>query len=60
MNVVLWIIAGLLAAAFAFAGLPKIALSKEKVIASGQGGSRISPPAPSRSSGHWRCWPRSV
>ena len=35
MNVVLWIIAGLLAAVFAMAGLMKIAQPKEKLAASG-------------------------
>ena len=35
MNVVLWIIAGLLAAAFAGAGLMKIAQPKEKLASSG-------------------------
>jgi hypothetical protein len=35
VNVVLWVIAGLLAAAFAAAGLMKITQSKEKLAASG-------------------------
>ncbi|MCU7722478.1 DoxX family protein [Actinoplanes sp. KI2] len=35
MNVVLWIIAGLLAAAFAAAGVMKLSQSKEKLAASG-------------------------
>lgn len=38
MNVALWVIAGLLATAFAFAGLTKVAQSKEKVVSSGQAG----------------------
>ncbi len=37
MNVVLWIIAGLLAAAFLAAGLMKVAQPKEKLVASGMG-----------------------
>jgi len=37
MNVVLWIIAGLLAAAFGAAGLMKLASPKEKLAASGMG-----------------------
>jgi uncharacterized membrane protein len=37
MNVTLWIIAGLLAVAFALAGLMKIAQPKEKLAASGMG-----------------------
>ncbi len=37
MNVVLWIIAGLLAAAFLAAGLMKLAQSKERLAASGMG-----------------------
>ena len=37
MNVVLWIIAGLLAAAFLAAGLMKVAQPKEKIVASGMG-----------------------
>jgi uncharacterized membrane protein YphA (DoxX/SURF4 family) len=37
MNVVLWIIAGVLAAAFLGAGLMKIAQPKEKLAASGMG-----------------------
>jgi uncharacterized membrane protein YphA (DoxX/SURF4 family) len=35
MNVVLWIVAGLLAAAFAGSGLMKLAQSKQKLAASG-------------------------
>ncbi|EEP69784.1 DoxX family protein [Micromonospora sp. ATCC 39149] len=35
MNIVLWIIAGLLAAAFAFFGATKLAQPKEKLAASG-------------------------
>ncbi|MEV5430556.1 DoxX family protein [Streptomyces sp. NPDC052701] len=37
MNVTLWVIAGLLAVAFALAGLMKIAQPKEKLAASGMG-----------------------
>ena len=37
MNIVLWIIAGLLAVAFAGAGLMKLAQPKEKLAASGMG-----------------------
>jgi uncharacterized membrane protein YphA (DoxX/SURF4 family) len=37
MNVALWIIAGLLAAVFAAAGLMKLAQPKEKLVASGLG-----------------------
>ncbi len=37
MNVTLWIIAGLLAAAFAAAGLMKLTSPKEKLAASGMG-----------------------
>ena len=37
MNIVLWIIAGLLAAAFAAAGLMKLTSPKEKLVASGMG-----------------------
>ena len=37
MNIVLWIIAGLLAAAFAAAGLMKLAQPKERLAASGMG-----------------------
>jgi uncharacterized membrane protein YphA (DoxX/SURF4 family) len=37
VNVVLWIIAGLLAAAFAAAGLMKLTQPKEKLAASGMG-----------------------
>lgn len=37
MNVVLWIIAGLLAVAFAAAGLMKLTQPKEKLAASGMG-----------------------
>ncbi len=37
MNVVLWIIAGLLAAAFGAAGLMKLTSPKEKLAASGMG-----------------------
>ncbi|GAA4447674.1 DoxX family protein [Phytohabitans houttuyneae] len=37
MNVVLWIIAGVLAAAFVIAGLLKLVQSKEKLAASGLG-----------------------
>ncbi len=37
MNIVLWIIAGLLAAAFAAAGLMKLTQPKEKLAASGMG-----------------------
>lgn len=37
MNISLWIIAGLLAAAFAAAGLMKLTQPKEKLAASGQG-----------------------
>ncbi len=37
MNVVLWIIAGLLAAAFGAAGLMKLTAPKEKLAASGMG-----------------------
>ncbi len=37
MNVVLWIIAGVLAAAFLAAGLMKVAQPKEKIVASGMG-----------------------
>lgn len=37
MNVVLWIIAGVLAAAFLGAGLMKVAQPKEKLAASGMG-----------------------
>ncbi len=44
MNVVLWIIAGLLAAAFAAAGLMKLAQPKEKLAASGMGWTEQFPP----------------
>ncbi|HEX2264248.1 MAG TPA: DoxX family protein, partial [Pseudonocardiaceae bacterium] len=37
MNIVLWIIAGLLAVAFAGAGLMKLTQPKEKLAASGMG-----------------------
>jgi hypothetical protein len=37
VNIALWIIAGLLAAAFAFAGLFKVVQPKEKLAASGLG-----------------------
>jgi uncharacterized membrane protein YphA (DoxX/SURF4 family) len=37
VNIVLWIIAGLLAAAFAMSGLMKIAQPKDKLAASGMG-----------------------
>ena len=37
MNIVLWIIAGLLAAAFLTAGLMKLSQPKEKLVASGMG-----------------------
>jgi uncharacterized membrane protein YphA (DoxX/SURF4 family) len=37
VNVVLWIIAGVLAAAFLAAGLMKVAQPKEKIVASGMG-----------------------
>ncbi|GAA4589243.1 putative membrane protein YphA (DoxX/SURF4 family) [Actinoplanes octamycinicus] len=37
MNVVLWIIAGLLAAAFLAAGAMKVSQPKEKLVASGMG-----------------------
>ena len=37
MNVVLWVIAGLLAAAFAAAGLMKLTSPKEKLVAAGMG-----------------------
>ena len=37
MNIVLWIIAGILAAAFLGAGLMKLTQSKEKLAASGMG-----------------------
>ncbi len=37
MNIVLWVIAGLLAAAFAAAGLMKLAQPKAKLAASGMG-----------------------
>jgi uncharacterized membrane protein YphA (DoxX/SURF4 family) len=37
VNVVLWIIAGLLAAAFLAAGLMKVSRPKEKLLASGMG-----------------------
>lgn len=37
MNVALWIIAGLLAAAFLAAGLMKLTQPKQKLVASGQG-----------------------
>ncbi len=36
MNVVLWILAGILAAAFAFAGLGKVTQPKEKLAAQGR------------------------
>ena len=45
MNVVLWIIAGLLAAAFAAAGLMKLAQPKEKLAASGMGWTEQFSPA---------------
>lgn len=44
MNIVLWIIAGLLAAAFAAAGLMKLTQPKEKLAASGQAWTEDFPP----------------
>ena len=45
MNIVLWIIAGLLALAFAGAGLMKLAQPKEKLAASGMGWTEQFSPA---------------
>ena len=45
MNIVLWIIAGLLAVAFAGAGLMKLAQPKEKLAASGMGWTEQFSPA---------------
>ncbi len=45
MNVVLWIIAGVLAAAFLAAGLMKVAQPKEKIVASGMGWAEAFSPA---------------
>ncbi|MDR7275820.1 DoxX family protein [Catenuloplanes atrovinosus] len=44
MNIVLWVIAGLLAAAFLMSGAMKVVQSREKLIASGMGWAEDFPP----------------
>jgi hypothetical protein len=55
MNVVLWIVAGILAIAFAMGGLLKISQPKDKLAAKWPG-SKTSPQGRSRSSEPWECW----